>query len=107
MIDKSIIYFNNFEDALENKKEEEWIVNYFNKHSEKIIYEACEWLMCNDDKNQYISLCLNANEDKNISFIVQYCGSDIHWFFVKNDYSDCKEKFNKALNIFFKELNKL
>lgn len=106
MINKNLFYIDGFKNALENKNEEEWIINYFKEHSEKIIYEACEWLICNKDGDKYISLCLNANDDGIISFIVQNCGDDIHWFFVKEDYSDCKEIFNEALTVFHKELNK-
>lgn len=107
MVNKTLWYIDGFKKALENKNVEEWIINYFKEHSEKIIYEACEWLICNEDSDKYISLCLNANDDGDINFIVQKCGDDIHWFFVKEDYSDCKEKFNEALIVFYKELNKL
>lgn len=104
MINKNIWCINGLEEAMQSNKEDQWLINYFKEHSHKIIYEACEWLMTNEDDNYYFSLCLNGDENNNISFIVQQCGDDKHWFYVKKDYSDIKEVFHQALYKFIEEV---
>jgi hypothetical protein len=101
MINKKLWYIDGLKIAIETNSEDIWLLDCFKKHSEEIIYEACKWLITNDDKNKYYSLCLNGNEDYDISFIIQYRGDDILWFYVKNDYSDIKIVFKEALNKFY------
>lgn len=107
MINKNICYIDGLQAAINTNTEDNWIINYFKEHSHKIIYEACEWLMTNEDDNYYFSLCLNGDENNNISFIIQECGDDKHWFYVNKDYSDIKDVFHQALNKFYEEINSL
>lgn len=107
MIDKSLWYIEGLKESISLHTEDKWLINYFKEHSEKIVYEACEWLVTNEDSQKFYSLCLNGDEDNKISFIIQYCCNDLEHFWVKSDYSDIKEIFKIALNRFNKLVEEL